>query len=131
MLELSQKSKYALTLLAFLAGQDSGIFLPLNSISATTNLPYRFLSAIAVDLKNAGILGSKEGKGGGYYLKKTLDKISLNQMIEAVDGKVGLVDCQLGEFCGNQMYCRSKDKWDQIKDEVAGVLGKFKVSEII
>lgn len=134
MLELSQKAKYALTLLAFLANQDSqnsGVFLSLKSIASQTGLPYRFLSLIAVDLKNAGILDSKEGKSGGYFLKQDLTKISLKKLVEAVDKPVGLVACQMGRYCGNQEYCRNRGKWDQIRDEVAEVLSKYKVNEII
>jgi len=131
MFELSQKAKYALIFLNFLSNQDNKIYSSVKIISNQTGLPYRFLSQIAVDLKRAGIVDAKEGKGGGYYLKKLLDKVSLKTMVEAVDGKVGFVECQIGEFCGNQDYCHSRGKWDEIRNEVAKVLEKFKVSEIV
>lgn len=131
MLQLSQKSKYALSFLSFLASCDPDQFFSIKSIALQTDLPYRFLATIAVDLKHVGIVAAKEGKGGGYFLNKPLNKISLKELIEAVEGKVGLVDCQLGQFCGSQGYCQNKGKWDEIRDEVAGVLGRYKVSEII
>jgi len=88
------------------------------------------LSQIAVELKEAGIVDAKEGKGGGYYLKKSLDKISLKDMVEAVDGKIGLVDCQVGEYCGNQGFCKNKGKWNQIRDEIARVLDNYTIGDI-
>jgi len=130
MLELSQKTKYALTLLTFLDKQDNGIFLPLKLITNHTGLPYRFLSMIAVNLKDAHILGSKEGKGGGYYLIKKLDQISLKNLVEAVDKPVGLVACQTGKYCGAQNYCQNKNKWDEIRDAVSQILDKYKVSDL-
>ncbi len=131
MLQLSQKSKYALSLLAFLGQQDTGTYLSIRTISSLMHLPYRFLSQIAVDLKHAGLIDAKEGKGGGYFLNKTLDSVSLKNMIEAVDGQVGLVDCQRGCSCGCEMKCENKHKWDRIQDEVSGVLGKYKISDIL
>lgn len=131
MLELSFKTKYALQMLAFLARQSAEKFYSLKIISQETGMPYRFLSSIATKLFKAQIIGSKEGKNGGYFLVKKLDDISLAKLIFAVDGPIGLVDCQVGKACGKECFCKSKKSWDELNQELFLVFKKYNVSDFI
>ena len=65
---LSAKTQYALHALTYLGeryGQDP---IPISRIAEERKMPYKFLEAILLELRNNGILGSKAGKSGGYYL---------------------------------------------------------------
>ena len=67
---LSKKCQYALHALIYLANQDEEVTVTIGEIATEKAIPKKFLEAILLDLKNAGILGSKKGKSGGYYLIK-------------------------------------------------------------
>ncbi len=95
---LSNKAQYALHALTFLAEQDPGITIPIQQIAEKRKIPYKFLENILLELKKNGILGSKSGKGGGYYLLKPPKDIKLIQIIRASDGPMALLSCVSKNF---------------------------------
>jgi Rrf2 family protein len=131
MLQLSQKAKYALSFVNFLSKEKTSQHISLRKISQKTGLPYRFLSTIAVDLKKAGMVDSKEGKGGGYFLAKKLTQINLNDMIIAVDKDLGLVDCQRDVGCSQANTCKSKQTWDKLQIQITQILKNYTVADFI
>ena len=70
--------------LTALAGEKSGSYVLIADLAEQESIPHKFLEAILLQLKNAGILVSKKGKGGGYALMKPADQITLGQAIHAV-----------------------------------------------
>ena len=90
---LSKKTQYAMRALSYLAArQDKGPVL-ITDIAEQKKIPVKFLENILLELKNANILGSKKGRGGGYFLKNTPDKTSLATIIRIVDGPIALLPC--------------------------------------
>ena len=68
---LSKKTKYGLKALTYLAKQeDSKKPVQIVEISKSENISQKFLESILLSLRKRGMLGSKKGKGGGYYLIK-------------------------------------------------------------
>ena len=66
---LSKKSKYAINALVYLARENkTNEPVPISKIAESEHIPRKFLEAILLDLRHAGILSSKKGKSGGYYL---------------------------------------------------------------
>lgn len=65
----------------------------ISDIAESENIPKKFLERILLELKQVGILSSKKGKGGGYYLAKDPAQISVGQVIRAVDGSLAPVSC--------------------------------------
>ena len=63
---LSKKTKYAFHALTYLGKQEEKVPTLISEIATETKVPKKFLEAILLDLKKAGILTSKMGKGGGY-----------------------------------------------------------------
>ena len=75
---LTQRSRYALRAMLFLAAQPaSGTPVPMNRIAAEANVPRKFLELILADLREAGFLLSTRGKMGGYRLARPSHLISL------------------------------------------------------
>lgn len=92
MLTFSRREDYAVVFMTSLAGQYGKKPISLTSIAKTTDISLPFLRQIALDLRRAGLLTSLEGKNGGYQLAKSPKKISLGDVIEAVDKKE-LISC--------------------------------------
>ena len=90
---LSKKTQYALKALGFLAGKYGEGPILISDISIIKKIPIKFLETILLELKQAGILDSKKGKGGGYYLVNSPHKTSLAQAIRLVGGPIALMPC--------------------------------------
>ena len=74
---LSRKTKYAINALVYLARESKdGEPVQISRIAASENIPRKFLEAILLDLRHAGMLNSRKGKTGGYYLQQTTEEIN-------------------------------------------------------
>jgi Rrf2 family cysteine metabolism transcriptional repressor len=85
-LRLSRKSDYALRALIYVAGFPEETSFQIRDLAEKNGLPKKFLELILLDLKNAGILKSRRGVGGGYLLARRPDTVRATEIIEAVEG---------------------------------------------
>lgn len=83
---LTRKTKYGLKALIYIAKQDKSKPVLISEIAEHENISKKFLEAILLDLKKNGILGSRMGKGGGYYLLKEAKDIRIASLIRILDG---------------------------------------------
>ena len=90
---LSKKTQYALKALGYLAGKYGEGPVLISDISKIKKIPIKFLETILLELKQAGILESEKGKGGGYYLIDAPKKTTLAQAIRFVGGPIALLPC--------------------------------------
>ena len=94
---ISKKCKYAIHALVHMAKKPEEKFL-IKDISDTCLIPKKFLEAILLDLKRAGILASKQGKGGGYFLRKKPNEVNLADIVRLFDGAIAAVPCASFKF---------------------------------
>ena len=99
----NQATDYAFRAVLYLAGQPSGKMVEAQTISRSQVIPMRFLLKIMPSMIKAGIVKSQRGVGGGYYLAKLPEDISLLDVVEAVEGPVRINRCLI-----DPSYC-SKD----------------------
>ncbi|NTU72866.1 Rrf2 family transcriptional regulator [Candidatus Roizmanbacteria bacterium] len=104
MLTLSNKTDYSLILLGFLAEADG--YVSMHQLIEQTKLPRRFLARIASELVSHGILESKEGKTGGYKLKKQLSETRLVDVIEVFENNTSLLRCNKKDNCQYKHICK-------------------------
>ncbi|MDD2271861.1 MAG: Rrf2 family transcriptional regulator [Desulfuromonadaceae bacterium] len=90
---LSKKTKYALKALINLAGQPPDEPVLISELARLEQIPRKFLEAILLSLKNAGLLQSKIGKGGGYFLAREPRNISIGSIIKVLEGGYAPVQC--------------------------------------
>jgi len=90
---LSRKTQYALKALGYLAEKAGTGPVLISEISLRKEIPLKFLESILLQLKQKGLLESKKGKGGGYYLAVPPKKISVATAIRMVDGPIALLPC--------------------------------------
>jgi Rrf2 family protein len=90
---LSKKTQYGLKALGYLAGRYGNGPVLISEIAKAKKIPVKFLESILLQLKNRGILESKKGKGGGYYLAHSPKKTSLAVAIRIVDGPIAMIPC--------------------------------------
>jgi Rrf2 family protein len=105
---LSKKCKYAIHALVYMGKTPEGKFL-IKDISQHCRIPKKFLEAILLDLKRAGILGSKQGKGGGYFLRRTPAEVNLAEVVRLFDGAIAAVPCATYKFYEPCAECKDED----------------------
>ncbi len=90
---LSKKTQYALKALGYLAAKYGKGPVLIAEISTKKKIPIKFLESILLELKLAGVLESKKGKGGGYFLLTHPKNITLAKAIRLVGGPIALIPC--------------------------------------
>ena len=131
MFQITRKSDYAVELLTRLAKHGKGAVVSLRNLTANGCLPYRFASQVIVSLKEAGLLGSKEGLGGGYFLTRDPEEISVLKVIQVLEGEQGLVQCAKQQSCDISCYCCSRPTWKQIQENIEEVLNAYTLADFV
>jgi Rrf2 family protein len=100
----------------------------IKDISEACNIPKKFLEAILLDLKRSGVLGSKQGKGGGYFLRMKPADVNLAEVVRQFDGAIALVSCAAHKFyepcaeCEDEETCTVHDEFLQIRNATVEML---------
>ena len=134
---LSKKTQYVMVALTYLAKKDTSQTVLSTEISKSEKIPQRFLENILLELKKMGILGSKLGKTGGYYLIKKPDEIRLSDIIRHFEGAVAMLYCvserqyQPCEFCRDEKTCKIRNVFKEIRDTTFGILERTTLQDLI
>ena len=83
---LTAKGKYALKALIYLSSLEPGEKAQGVAISKAGNIPKKFLDAILGELRDAGVVYTKKGPGGGYMLARAASDIKIGHVIREIDG---------------------------------------------
>lgn len=130
-MKLSSKSLYAVRALLNMAYHAPGEPLKIDTISEKAAVPARFLEQIFQDLKKAGIIGSKRGPRGGYFLTSPPDKVTLAGVIRAMEGDPRLSMCreepEEGVSCANVTAAA----WSDVAARIEEVLESVSLAELV
>jgi Rrf2 family protein len=133
---LSKKSQYAFKALTYLSGKYNEGPVLISEISRKKKIPLKFLENILLELKKAGILDSKKGKGGGYFLKKSPDKIQVATIIRLINGPIAMLPCvslYFYERCKNcnEKHCGLHDMMIQVRDATLNIVENRTLKDLI
>jgi Rrf2 family protein len=105
---LSKKTQYAFKALIYLSEHASDGPVLISEISKRKNIPLKFLENILLELRKAGVLESKKGKGGGYYFAVDPKRVSLAKIMRLLDGPIALLPCVSLNFYEKCKDCDEK-----------------------
>lgn len=134
---LSKKTKYGLKALTFLAVQKDNTPVQIAEIAKQENISQKFLESILLTLKKNGFLGSKKGKGGGYYLLKEPKNILMTDVMRVLEGPIAMVPCVSLNFykkcddCPNEHKCSVNKLMLQIRDSTLQVYRNNTLADIL
>jgi Rrf2 family protein len=134
---LSKKCKYAIHALVYLAERYQQGPVHIQDIADSQRIPKKFLEAILLELRNARVLHSKKGKGGGYYLYKKPEEVNLIEIIRLMDGAIAMLPCvslnyyERCEECRDEHLCEIREAFIGVRDETLRVLSKNTLASII
>lgn len=126
-----KKTEYGMMMLARMAREERGKVVSVR-LMQECGLPRSFLVKIARDLIGANLVRAKEGRGGGYSLVSEPSKITLKQVIEAIEGQVATVPCLIHktEKCPMEEKCRHKTTMTEVTEKIGRVLEEYHLSDI-
>ena len=133
---LSKKAKYALKALLFLSKNEDRGALLIAEISDTERIPKKFLEQILLELKKHGILQSKRGKEGGYFLGKPASEIGIGQVVRIIDGPLAPIPCvskmayRRCDECIDEKTCEIRNLFLQVRDATIEILDNTTLADL-
>jgi Rrf2 family protein len=133
---LTAKGKYSLKALAHLAALEPGATAQASEIATANNIPKKFLDAILGELRNAGIVHSRKGPGGGYMLARAPSEIKIGRVIRVIDGPLAPIACasrsafQPCRDCLDVKACAVRQMMSQVRDAISDVLDRVTLADL-
>lgn len=134
---LSKKTKYGIKALAFLAKREDNTPVPIELISKSENISQKFLETILLTLRKNGFLGSKKGKGGGYYLLKKPKDINMASVMRILEGPIAMVPCvslnfyEKCEDCPDEATCSVYKLMIEVRDSSLNIFNNRSLADLI
>lgn len=131
MMELTRKGEYAIRGIVFLATQPADQICLLSDIASAVDVPQTFLAKIFQQFSKIGLVRSYRGTGGGFVLGRPPEKITLLEVVEAVEGTITPNRCVTGEgVCDRSDTCNVHPVWVSVQDQVRGILTKVTLKDL-
>ena len=134
---LSNKTKYALKALQVLAKEYGHGPVLIAEIARRESIPPKFLELILLELKNQGILQSKKGKGGGYFLARHPHLISVGQVVRVIEGPLAPLPCvsrtsyMRCRECRDERTCGIRLVMQDVRDATARILDSTTLADML
>jgi Rrf2 family protein len=132
---LTARGKYGLKALIYLAQYPPGQLAGVNDIAVANNIPKKFLDAILSSLRNAGLVQSRKGKGGGYRLARLPEDIKIGSVVRVLDGPLAPIPCashtryQACEDCDVET-CQVRHMMLNVRNAIAEVLDSTTLAQM-
>jgi Rrf2 family protein len=133
---LTKKAKYGLKAVVYLAGIVPGQTALVADIAAENQIPKKFLDAILSELRNAGFVHSKKGKGGGYMLARPPSEISVGNLVRTLDGPLAPIQCASRRLyrkcddCVDETHCAVRLVMLEARDAIARILDNTSLEQM-
>jgi len=134
---LTAKGKYGLKAMVYLSSLPKGETAQSIDIAEANNIPKKFLDAILGDLRNAGVVHSKKGPGGGYMLARAPSEIKVGHVIRTLDGPLAPIACasrtayQPCQDCDEVKVCTVRLTMVKVRDAMADILDRLTLADML
>ncbi|PLX40914.1 MAG: Rrf2 family transcriptional regulator [Deltaproteobacteria bacterium] len=137
-MKLTTKSRYGVRAMFDIAYNAGGLPAQIKDISERQRISPRYLEQIFQKLKKVGILGSKRGPKGGYYLRKKPEDITLYEIITATEGPIELVFCvgqdedgaSCNASCDLKEECVASPLWKDVGEQIATIFRNTTIQKL-
>jgi Rrf2 family protein len=134
---ISKKSKYAFMALIHMAGLPTGKPVLISELAQEGKIPKKFLEFILLTLRKSGILQSKIGKGGGYFLALPPSQITIGSIVRVLEGDIAPVQCLSStnyahcDECHDEATCGIKLTFSDVHEALAKVLDGLTIADMV
>ena len=135
MLKLSRKSEYGIIALKHILNKRLGQTSSAREIAEQYHIPVELMAKVLQKLAKDGLLQSVQGINGGYALALSPKKISIADVVESIDGPIGIVECVTDEDeCKCVQYttgvCNISDPFVQIQGKFKNFLSSISLADL-
>lgn len=135
MLKLTKKSEYALISACYMALYNNGNCVTAREIAENYNLSYDLVAKVLQRLARHNIITSYQGVKGGYTLARNAEKISISEIIKAVEPGYEITDCLRNGFnehsCSSFNVCKIKNPLSEIQKKIDKIFVETRLAELI
>ena len=123
--------------MTYLARQEDRKPVQISVISKEENISQKFLESILLTLRKNGFLGSKKGKGGGYYLLKNPEDIKMAPVMRILEGPIAMVPCVSLNFyetcadCPDENACAVHNLMIEVRDSTLNIFNNKSLADLI
>lgn len=129
---ITRATEYAIRALLHLSKQPRGQIVLKKEICTAQDITPAFLTKILQPLIKEGIVGSQRGVGGGFYLIKPPEEITLLDVVKAEEGPLYLNHCIAQEgICDKDVFCPIHGAWKEIRSELMQTLAKYTFADLV
>lgn len=126
----SKSCELGLQAVLYLSTKEKRLFNA-KEVSDELKVPKEYVSKVLQMLTSSGIVGSKKGKNGGFFLAKEPVEIKLIDIVEAIDGLDVFKTCVLGfPGCSHETPCPVHDKWGKLREEAYKMLSEETLEDL-
>ena len=130
-MKLSTKGRYGVRLMIDLAIHYGEGPVLLREIAKREEISEKYLSNLVNPLKSRGLVEATRGVHGGYVLGRSPAEITLNEIIEVLEGPLCLVDCvEKPAVCNRGSVCVTRDLWSEVAQGISQILGKYTLADM-
>ncbi|MFH1479388.1 MAG: Rrf2 family transcriptional regulator [Candidatus Omnitrophota bacterium] len=131
-MKISTRARYGARLMLQLALHYDKGQLYLKDIARSEDISEKYLSQIIMLLKGKGLVNSFRGAKGGYILSRSPDKITMKEVIEALEGKLTLVSCVEDKArCPRSTMCVTRGLWSKVGISIANTLSGVTLKDLV
>lgn len=132
MIRMTRQADYGIVLLTSIAHRPEGSSTNARDLAAESHLPVPMVSKILKALARAGLLLSQRGVHGGYRLARSPERISVAEIITALEGPIGITECtsDVPVSCDISALCAVRSNWQTINRVVRDALEKITLAQM-
>jgi Rrf2 family protein len=132
MFKLSKKSDYGLMAINYIAFHEADGIASTKRIAEEYNMPVELLAKILQRLAKSGLIIGQNGPKGGYILSRGLSKISIGEVVQAIEGPIGIVSCYHEESnpCMQISKCTLRSPMKKIQENIIQYLNGITLDEM-
>jgi Rrf2 family protein len=135
MLKVSTRGEYGSRMMVYLARHWGRDPVSLSEVSAHEHLSVEYLEQLAVTLRKAGLIESQRGAHGGYTLARAPERISMGEVLRALEGPIAPMVCvsesAAETVCVFEAHCSTRHMWLQVGKAIAQTLDGMTLADLI
>jgi len=129
--KLTSKGRYAVTAILDLAFHADSGPVTLAHISRRQDISLSYLEQLFTRLRKRKLVLSTRGPGGGYSLARPADRISISEVVAAVDGGVDTTRCSGASNCHDGQQCLTHELWDELSSQIHEFLNNISLQDLM
>jgi FeS assembly SUF system regulator len=131
MIRMSKETDYGIVVLAYFASAQTGLKHNAREVAMENQLPLPMVKKILKTLARGGLLVSHRGAKGGYSLVRRGERISIAEIVKAMEGPLAMTECiEAPGECRHEPVCGLRTSWHKINEIVFEALNRTTLSDL-